>query len=82
MGTTSSPEPSTLSAFKMADCPGVQVSHSIFDFQAPDVDLRNGDLRSKLFEILTRYHARGPVVSTELQDGKSCLFIFVGKEGG
>lgn len=67
----------------MADCPAnVQVSHSIFDFQAPDVDLRNNDLRSELFEVLRRYHARGPVVSTEMEDGKSCLFIFVGQDGG
>lgn len=67
----------------MADCAAsVQVSHSIFDFQAPDVDLRNSDLRSQLFEVLRKYHARGPVVSTDLEDGKSCLFLFVGKDGG
>lgn len=59
-----------------------EVSHSIFDFQAPDADLRNGDLRSALFEVLRRYQARGPVLSSELDDGKSCLFIFAGKDGG
>lgn len=58
------------------------VSHSIFDFQAPEIDLRNDALRCQLFEIMRKYQARGPVVSTELEDGKSCLFIFVGKDGG
>ena len=58
------------------------IHHSIFDFQAPEIDLRNDDVRSQLFKILRKYHARGPVVSTELEDGKSCLFVFVGKDGG
>ncbi|KAL9968615.1 hypothetical protein ACROYT_G020727 [Oculina patagonica] len=58
------------------------VSHSIFDFQAPEKDLRNDALRCQLFDILRKYHTRGPVVSTELEDGKSCLFIFIGKDGG
>ena len=75
--------PQGISASKMGDMRrDVQISHSIFDFQAPDADLRNGDLRSALFEVLRRYHARGPVLSTELDDGKSCLFIFAGKDGG
>ena len=59
------------------------VKHSVFDFQAPEKDLRNDDLlRNQLFEILRKYRTRGPVVSTELEDGKSCLYIFVGKDGG
>lgn len=77
---TEQSHPQGISASKMGDVP--RVSHSIFDFQAPDVDLRNGDLRSALFEVLRTYHARGPVLSTELDDGKSCLFIFAGKDGG
>ncbi|CAH3035133.1 unnamed protein product [Pocillopora meandrina] len=55
--------------------------HSIFDFQSPDADLKDDVLRSRLFEILRKY-ASGPVISTELEDGKSCLFIFVGENGG
>lgn len=58
------------------------IYHSIFDFQVPEIDLRNDDVRCQLFEILRKYHARGPVVSTELEDGKSCLFVFIGKDGG
>ena len=58
------------------------IHHSLFDFQAPEIDLRNDDVRSQLFKILRKYHARGPVVSTELEDGKSCLFVFIGKDGG
>lgn len=57
-------------------------SHSIFDFQAPGVDLKDDALRNQLFEILRKYRASGPVISTDLEDGKSCLFIFVGKDGG
>ena len=58
------------------------IYHSIFDFQAPEIDLRNDDVRSQLFKIFRKYHARGPVVSTELEDGRSCLFVFIGKDEG
>lgn len=57
------------------------VGHSIFDFQAPHADLKDDVLRSRLFEILRKYTS-GPVFSTELEDCKSCLFIFVGEDGG
>lgn len=57
------------------------VGHSIFDFQAPHADLKDDILRSRLFEILRKYTS-GPVFSTELEDCKSCLFIFVGEDGG
>jgi len=59
------------------------IYHSIFDFQAPEIDLRNDDVRSQLFKIFRKYHARGPVVSTELEDRrKSYLFVFLGKDDG
>ena len=43
------------------------IYHSIFCFQVPAIDLRNGDARSQLFRIL-RNHARDPVVSIELDE--------------
>ena len=49
------------------------IYHSIFGFQVPAIDLRNGDARSQLFRIL-RTHARDPVVSIELDE--ELLFVF------
>lgn len=43
------------------------IYHSVFYFQAPAIDLRNGDVRSQLFKIL-RNHARDSVVSIELDE--------------
>ena len=58
------------------------VGHSIFDFQVPGIDLEDSILRDRLFKILRKYKSKGPVLSTDIEARKGCLFIFIGEDGG
>ena len=57
------------------------VKHVLLDFRVPDVCVGDESVRDELFQTLRKFKTKGPVVSTDLGDGKDCVYIFVGEDG-